>query len=200
MDPHNFDLSKVSAWPQVQRAVSEEQQAGQAGTDAFEQHINEARAVSLAIASEWIPSEWDHLYPHVCGGDRNLIQAAIQARVERRKLKTITAQRYARALYRLANDLGKRGQALEGTDDRSLIDHKERFFNSDKHMRSALAVLNDHRDPLAGASSVHKHQHYTPSAADEPLIEALIKHGAKHKGWSRQVAAHHAGKIGRAHV
>ncbi|WP_027525666.1 hypothetical protein [Bradyrhizobium sp. Ec3.3] len=91
----------------------------------------------------------DRNYPHLSDNDQNLINSALEAEVKRGNLTEGTACAYARALRRLGNDLGARGQTIDALNHVSLAAHAEAFFRNDPHVGSALTVLRRHREPVS---------------------------------------------------
>ncbi|WP_224741419.1 Ulp1 family isopeptidase [Bradyrhizobium sp. 2S1] len=55
MDRHNYDPTNVTASSQVQHDLLQEQQAGQAGQEAFEQQLHEAREADTAMPDRGTP-------------------------------------------------------------------------------------------------------------------------------------------------
>ncbi|MHC2273685.1 hypothetical protein ACVME8_000296 [Bradyrhizobium diazoefficiens] len=55
MDRHNYDPTNVTASSQVQHDLLQEQQAGQAGQEAFEQQLHEARQADTAMPDRGTP-------------------------------------------------------------------------------------------------------------------------------------------------
>ncbi|MGY3621767.1 hypothetical protein [Bradyrhizobium sp. USDA 10063] len=167
----NFDPSNVPAWSQVQHAVSEEQQSGQAGQEAFEQQLAEARgADATPVVGEAVPHDPD--YPHLPESARSLIDGAVQAEAARRKLSQRTAQNYAGALRRLEKDLGSRGETIAALDHNSLVARAEKFLSRDSAMAPALTALQKYREPNAPDGA--RRRYVVPSAKDgSPIDEAV---------------------------
>ncbi|MGY3622368.1 hypothetical protein [Bradyrhizobium sp. USDA 10063] len=168
MDPHDFDRFNVTSWPQVQHAVSEEQQAGHAGQEGFEQHLAEARRPDPAPVASGGPM--GSYYPHLSREDRDLIDKAIAQHAGSRNASTVS--NYAAALRRLVNDLRGRGQSPDLRDHQSLLNHAKACFPEDQNMKAALQLLRAYHEPgyVAGGR-----QRAVPSAEDARLIERLTK-------------------------
>ncbi|MET2832810.1 Ulp1 family isopeptidase [Mesorhizobium shangrilense] len=149
MDPHKLDPSSVTAWRQVQHAVSQEQ-AGQAGQEGFEQHLGEARRAAAQIPAPGFPTLPDPFHPHLSQGDLSLIDAAVQADAARRKLQSKTVQNYVGALRRLGDYLGFRGETIEGLGHDSLVAIADAAFPK-ALMRPALEALRKFRERSAPA-------------------------------------------------
>ncbi|MGY4567107.1 hypothetical protein [Bradyrhizobium sp. USDA 3256] len=143
MAPHNFDPSNVTAGSQMQRAVSEEPQAGQAGQEVFEQHLREAGEAHVGIPSRGSLSRFD--YPFLSDVDRNLIHSVFQDAVASGGLGPVTAGGCTSALGRLGNHLGSQSETINELNHSSLAAHAEQSFPRDAKMRHALKALQEYR-------------------------------------------------------
>ncbi|MCP3468324.1 hypothetical protein [Bradyrhizobium sp. CCGUVB23] len=111
-------------------------------------------------------------YPHLSDNDENLINSALEA--ERGNLTEGTVCVYARALRRLGNRLGARGQTIDALDHVSLVAYADEFFPKDPHVGPALTILRRHREPF--------------SVEDESLIDRAIEAAAGHRDWHSKTA------------
>ncbi|MGY3131064.1 hypothetical protein ACVWZM_001746 [Bradyrhizobium sp. USDA 4501] len=158
MDPQDFDPSNVPAWPQVQHDVSQELQTSQAGQEGFEQHLAETRQSEPASVGA------GGSYPHLAAEDRDLIDRAIAQYRAQKGLQPNTVKLYTHALFRLANDLRRRGQTTDLRDHQSLVIHLDTYFPKDALMKTGVSVLRASHD--SGHSVSRGRPRALPSAKD----------------------------------
>ncbi|SFN84463.1 type III effector protein XopD [Bradyrhizobium sp. Rc3b] len=171
MDPYNFDSSNVTAWSQVQHAVLEEHQGGDAGQQGFELHLAEARPADpgpLSVGGR------NH-HPHLSAEDREIIDKAIAHYVAQKSPKPNTVKRYTQLLRRLGNHLGAHRQTIDLGDHQSLVRYVKTYFPNNEDMKKGLSVLRAYRDPSYVVSGGRPRT--IPSAEDAPLSERLNASG-----------------------
>ncbi|SCB53185.1 hypothetical protein GA0061099_10518 [Bradyrhizobium yuanmingense] len=165
MDRQNFYPSNVTAWSQVQHAISEEQQAGQAGQEGFEQHLAEARPPDPAPVS----SRRRRHHPNLSTQDRDIIDKAIAQYAGQGKARTING--YAAGLRRLINEIRDRDQSTDLRDRQSLAKHAKAWFPSNNDITAGLHILRAYYEPGHVADGAQRTA--APSAEDALLIERL---------------------------
>jgi len=179
VDPQGFDPFNVPAWSQVQHAVSDESQAGQAGQEGFEQHLAEARQADPA------PFGRGGSYPHLSTEDRDLIDRAITQYAAQKNPQPNTVKLYTQALRRLANDLRARGQTTDLADYKSLVDHADTYFPNDALMKTGISVLRAYHDSdhlvsrgrpraLSSAKDASNHRQQSPDEAMDASAQSNL--------------------------
>ncbi|MCP3472403.1 hypothetical protein NLM33_18995 [Bradyrhizobium sp. CCGUVB1N3] len=181
MDPDNFDpfdpvdlgwLQAYYAMLQQQAELAAPGAVDQVAHEDSEQHLAEERQGGAAPIAGGRPPRSNPNYPHLSDNDENLINSAIEA--ERGNLTEGTVCVYARALRRLGNRLGARGQTIDALDHVSLVAYADEFFPKDPHVGPALTILRRHREPF--------------SVEDESLIDRAIEAAAGHRDWHSKTA------------
>ena len=194
----NFSPTKLAASMQVQHAVPDAQQAGQAQA-AFEQQFAGAREAT--VVDEAAPEAPPPQRPKDI---RSIIRRAVQAEAARRNLSLQTVRAYASALHKLEKDLSSGGETIATLDHNSLVARAEKFFSRDSAMAPALTALHRYRNPrryvvpsAIGGGPVNE---AAPPADNYPhlskLDRGLIDNAVRHFGRSLQGST--AYKYGRA--
>jgi len=161
----NFSPTKLAASMQVQHAVPDAPQAGQAQA-AFEQQLAGAREAT--VVDEAAPEAPPPQRPKDI---RSIIRRAIQAEAARRNLSPQTARAYASALHKLEKDLSSGGETIATLDHNSLVARAEKFFSRDSAMAPALTALHRYRNP--NAPDGPRRRYVVPSAiGGGPVNEA----------------------------
>ncbi|GLR91434.1 hypothetical protein [Bradyrhizobium iriomotense] len=179
MDANNVDPFDVSGRPEAHHAILQQEQAGQAGQEDFEQRLAEGRQANAAPPAGATP---DPRYPHLTEKDRTLIDAA--AEHFGRNVQSHTVGTYTWALRVLGNHLGFRSQTIDALDHDSLLWHANAFFPTDGSMVTALNALRKYREPRASDGC----RRYVPSVEDGSLIEAAIRAAAGRRRWTPSTA------------
>ncbi|WEX79562.1 C48 family peptidase (plasmid) [Sinorhizobium numidicum] len=134
----------------------------------------------------------DARYPHLSGEHRGLIDQAITHVAAQKHYKANTVGAFTNALYRLANDLGARGQAIDLKNHQSLADHVNAFFPENRDMKKALDVLRAYHE-RPGYSARYPHL----SGEHRGLIDQAITHVAAQRDYSASTVRTYTGALCR---
>ncbi|WEX91832.1 C48 family peptidase (plasmid) [Sinorhizobium garamanticum] len=132
------------------------------------------------------------LYPHLSGEHRGLIDQAITRVAAQKHYKANTVGAFTNALYRLANDLGARGQAIDLKNHQSLADHVNALFPKNRDMKKALDVLRAYHE-RPGYSARYPHL----SGEHRGLIDQAITHVAAQKHYSENTVGAYTNALRR---